>query len=127
MEPEEKLAIVLEGLKADKTVTEVCKKHGISRDTYYRWHTELEEVVTEYWGQKKPGPKAQNEFDSRLEAEQAYKKQQAELKKKQQEIEELKKQVQSEALQKEFAEYQLELTKRLKSKKKSKLEKGNGS
>ena len=34
---EEKLAIVLEGLKAEITVSELCRKHGLSQAVYYKW------------------------------------------------------------------------------------------
>jgi putative transposase len=34
---EEKLAIVLEGLKESTNITELCRTHGISQATYYNW------------------------------------------------------------------------------------------
>jgi len=34
---EEKLAIVLEGLKESTNITELCRNHGISQATYYNW------------------------------------------------------------------------------------------
>jgi putative transposase len=34
---EEKLAIVLEGLKESTNITELCRRHGISEATYYNW------------------------------------------------------------------------------------------
>jgi len=34
---EEKMAIVLEGLRGDKTVAEICREHSISQAQYYRW------------------------------------------------------------------------------------------
>jgi len=34
---EEKLAIVLEGLKEKRSVAEICREHGISQTLYYRW------------------------------------------------------------------------------------------
>ncbi|GCD80712.1 transposase [Schleiferia thermophila] len=34
---EEKLAIVLEGLKEKRSVTEICREHKISQTLYYRW------------------------------------------------------------------------------------------
>ncbi|GAB4536647.1 MAG: transposase [Thermodesulfovibrionia bacterium] len=33
----EKLAIVLEGLKEKRTVSEICVEHRISQTLYYRW------------------------------------------------------------------------------------------
>jgi len=34
---EEKMAIVLEGLKGVKSVAEICREHKISQALYYRW------------------------------------------------------------------------------------------
>ena len=34
---EEKLAIVLEGLKEKRTVSDICREHRISQSLYYRW------------------------------------------------------------------------------------------
>ncbi len=34
---EEKLQIVLAGLKGEATVTELCRRYGISQPTYYTW------------------------------------------------------------------------------------------
>ena len=34
---EEKLAIVLEGLKEKKSVADICREHKISQALYYRW------------------------------------------------------------------------------------------
>jgi transposase-like protein len=34
---EEKMAIVLEGLKGEKSVSEICREHKISQTQYYRW------------------------------------------------------------------------------------------
>ncbi len=34
---EEKLSIVLEGLKEQSNVSEICRKHGISQSLYYKW------------------------------------------------------------------------------------------
>lgn len=35
--PEEKLAIVLEGIKGDISVSEICRKYGIAQSLYYKW------------------------------------------------------------------------------------------
>lgn len=35
--PEEKLAIVMEGLKEKKSVAEICREHQISQTLYYKW------------------------------------------------------------------------------------------
>jgi len=34
---EEKLAIVLEELKESTNISELCRRHGISQTSYYRW------------------------------------------------------------------------------------------
>jgi len=34
---EEKLAIVMEGLKEKRSVAEICREHQISQTLYYRW------------------------------------------------------------------------------------------
>ncbi len=34
---EEKLAIVLEGLQGRSTVTDICRRNGISQSQYYKW------------------------------------------------------------------------------------------
>ncbi len=34
---EEKLAIILEGLQEAANVSELCRRHGISQASYYKW------------------------------------------------------------------------------------------
>ena len=34
---EEKMAIVLEGLKGERNVTDICREHKISQSQYYKW------------------------------------------------------------------------------------------
>ena len=36
-DPETKVAIVLEGLKGNVSIAELCRKHQISEALYYRW------------------------------------------------------------------------------------------
>ena len=38
---EEKLQIVLAGLKGEATVTELCRRYGISQPTYYTWRDKV--------------------------------------------------------------------------------------
>jgi len=38
---DEKLAIVLEGLKGEVSVAEVCRKHGLQPKQYYLWRDRL--------------------------------------------------------------------------------------
>ncbi len=35
--PEEKMAIVLEALRGQKSVAEICREHQISQSLFYRW------------------------------------------------------------------------------------------
>ncbi len=44
---EEKLAIVLEGLKGQNNVSEICRKYGISQSLYYKWRDKFLEAGKE--------------------------------------------------------------------------------
>jgi transposase len=35
--PEEKVRIVLEGLRGEQSVSELCRREGIAANLYYRW------------------------------------------------------------------------------------------
>jgi len=39
--PEEKLNIVLEGMRGDITVAEICRRYGIYHTDYYRWRDKV--------------------------------------------------------------------------------------
>lgn len=41
---EEKIRIVIEGLRAEGTVAELCRREGISESVYYRWSKEFMEA-----------------------------------------------------------------------------------
>lgn len=41
---EEKIRIVIEGLRGDMTVAELCRKEGIAQSLYYRWSKEFLEA-----------------------------------------------------------------------------------
>ena len=41
---EEKIRIVLEGLRGEETVAELCRREGISESVYYRWSKEFLEA-----------------------------------------------------------------------------------
>ena len=41
---EEKIRIVLEGLRGKETVAELCRREGISESVYYRWSKEFLEA-----------------------------------------------------------------------------------
>jgi len=42
---EEKIHIVLEGLRGEETIAELCRQEGISQSVYYRWSKESLEAV----------------------------------------------------------------------------------
>ena len=35
--PEEKIRIVLEGLRGEQSISELCRREGIASNLYYRW------------------------------------------------------------------------------------------
>ena len=41
---EEKIRIVLEGLKGEESISEICRKEGIAPTLYYRWSKEFIEA-----------------------------------------------------------------------------------
>ena len=41
---EEKIRIVLEGLRGDETIAELCRREGISSGMYYKWSKEFLEA-----------------------------------------------------------------------------------
>lgn len=41
---EEKIRIVLAGLRGEDSIAELCRKEGIAQDLYYRWSKEFLEV-----------------------------------------------------------------------------------
>ncbi|MDD2286586.1 MAG: transposase [Paludibacter sp.] len=41
---EEKIKIVLEGMRGEDTITAVCRKHGIYSNNYFKWSKEFIEV-----------------------------------------------------------------------------------
>jgi putative transposase len=38
---EEKLAVVMEGLKNESSVVEICRAHGVNQALYYRWRDQF--------------------------------------------------------------------------------------
>ena len=42
--PEEKVRIVLEGLRGEQSVSELCRREGIAANLYYRWSKDFLEV-----------------------------------------------------------------------------------
>lgn len=41
---EEKLAIVLEGLKEKRSISDICREHKISQTLYYKWRDKFLEA-----------------------------------------------------------------------------------
>ena len=41
---EDKIRIVLEGLRGETTIAELCRREGINSNLYYRWSTEFLEA-----------------------------------------------------------------------------------
>jgi transposase len=44
MEPEEKIRIVLEGLRGEENISELCRREGIAASMYYGWSKEFLEA-----------------------------------------------------------------------------------
>ena len=42
--PEERIRIVLEGLRGEESIAELCRKEGINPNLYYRWSKEFLEA-----------------------------------------------------------------------------------
>jgi transposase len=42
--PEEKIRIVIEGLRGEESIAELCRKEGINSNLYYRWSKEFMEA-----------------------------------------------------------------------------------
>ena len=41
---EEKIRIVIEGLRGESSIAELCRKEGINQNTYYRWSKDFMEA-----------------------------------------------------------------------------------
>lgn len=123
MEAHERFAIVLEGQKESNTISEVCKKYNISRDTYYRWKREMKEAAELYWEEKSPGRKSKDHFETKAEAQEAYREKEKELSEKEEEILKLKKELEGATIQRDFYRFRL---KHHNAKKNSKQKKNDG-
>ena len=49
---ERKLQIVLEGVRDDCSVSELCEQHGISEAAYYEWRDDVLDGATRSLGQR---------------------------------------------------------------------------
>jgi len=48
--PEEKVKIVLEGLRGDVEVSEICRRYGISTTLFYHWRDRMMQFAKEGFG-----------------------------------------------------------------------------
>jgi hypothetical protein len=46
---EEKIRIVLQGLRGEDSIAELCRREGISQNLYYRWSKEFLEAGKKRW------------------------------------------------------------------------------
>lgn len=60
---EEKFAVVMQGLKGEKSVSEICRENGLSQTMYYKWRDAFLE------GGKKALESGNKSYDRALEAE----------------------------------------------------------
>jgi transposase-like protein len=54
---EEKIRIVLDGLRGEDNIAALCRKEGIAQDLYYRWSKEFLEAC-----KKRPAERGQVDF-----------------------------------------------------------------
>jgi transposase len=68
---EEKIRIVLEGLRGEETVAELCRREGLSQSMYYKWSKEfLEAGKSRLAGDTKRQASSEDVDDLRAENEQ---------------------------------------------------------
>jgi transposase-like protein len=54
---EDKIRIVLEGLRGDDSIAELCRKEGIAQSLYYTWSKEFMEAGKRRWRATPPAPR----------------------------------------------------------------------
>jgi transposase-like protein len=69
----EKVAIVLEGLRGDSQVSEVCRRHGITTNQFYQWRDKLIGAAKEAFAEERRGRPKEDRKMERLQAELARK------------------------------------------------------
>ena len=68
---EEKIRIVLEGLRGEETIAELCRREGIAQSLYYKWSKEfLEAGKSRLAGDTKRQASSEDVDDLRVENEQ---------------------------------------------------------
>lgn len=55
---QQRLALVLEGLKGETSIAELCRREGISATIWYRWRDRLMANVDRVFGKTDPGTEA---------------------------------------------------------------------
>jgi transposase-like protein len=65
----EKLAILEEGRQTGASISEVCRRHGISSGQYYQWEKVAREAILERFGESGKKQQKISTKESRLEAE----------------------------------------------------------
>jgi transposase-like protein len=63
---EQKTAIVLQGLKGDSAITEVCRQHGITTALYYQWRDKFLEGGQSALATKRNSSGKQQELQSKV-------------------------------------------------------------
>ena len=54
---EDKIRIVLEGLRGEDSIAELCRREGIVQNLYYRWSKDFLEAGRSAWRATPPGPR----------------------------------------------------------------------
>ena len=54
---EEKIRIVLEGLRGEENISELCRREGIAASMYYGWSKEFLEAGSAGWRATPPAPR----------------------------------------------------------------------
>jgi transposase len=50
--PEQKVVIVLEGLRGDTEVSAVCRRHGVSTNQFYQWRDRMVKAAKEAFSRR---------------------------------------------------------------------------
>src|SRR4051812_29851197 len=53
---EDKIRIVLEGLRGEDSIAELCRREGIAQNLYYRWSKTFWRLARSAWLAMRPGP-----------------------------------------------------------------------
>jgi len=65
----EKLAILEEGRQTGASISEVCRRHGVSTGQYYQWEKVAREAILERFGESGKPVQKPSAKEARLEAE----------------------------------------------------------